>query len=175
MANRSKRTNSRDQKFFKALAHNGVIGYACDMAGYSRTQAYQYKKNDPEFAAKWAESLERSTERLEAEAIRRANEGVVSYALYKGGIVFVDTETPLIDPKTKEQLTDKNGKPMWVQAPLVERKYSDTLTMFMLKARRPETYRERYDVSTGPRGDTSTETLTDAQLEEIIRGGNDEG
>ena len=76
---------------------------------------YHYRQTDEEFGAAWDEALEEGTDRLEDEARRRAVEGCEENVYYQGKII--DTK----------------------------RNYSDTLLIFLLKGRRPEKYRERFE------------------------------
>lgn len=115
MANQTNRMPKRDAKFFEILAKHGVVGLACKAATYSRSQAYQYRKDDPDFAAGWDDALETYTEALEAEADRRARDGTERGVYYKGERIGTVNE------------------------------YSDSLLQFRLKALNPEKYRERLD------------------------------
>ena len=81
--------------------------------------------------------LEDVTETLETEAFERATTGVPEPVFYKG--CWVDTI----------------------------RKKSDLMLIFLLKARRPEVYRERFDVK-------SEHSLGYGVTEEIIKGLSDE-
>ena len=99
-------------KFIKELCRTGNVSSACRKAKISRTVAYEDKAADPVFAAAWDEALEIATEALELEARRRAEKGVLEPVFYQGKRVGAI------------------------------RRYSDTLLMFLLKAHRPEKYRE---------------------------------
>lgn len=115
-ARRSTNTR-RDWKpaFLEAFRETGVVSYACERAGVGRRTVYEARQRDEEFAVAWAEVELLSTEAMEAEAFRRGVRGVKK-PVYQGGIKVGEV-----------------------------REYSDTLLIFMLKARKPETYRERFD------------------------------
>lgn len=170
MARPTKRSPKRDDLFFQALAADGVVGRACELAGYARFSVYDYRRKDPEFRQRWAEALERSTERLEAEAFRRANEGHSSYVVSNGRVVHLevykrDSEGNIV--------VGTDGKPIILERkPLVERKHSDTLMIFLLKARRPEKYRDRFDLNVGPKAEPTAEELSDTELMDLIRRDN---
>lgn len=102
--------------FLERLSHGATVSDSCKAAGVHRSTAYRYRDADPEFESAWHEVEERSTEQLEAEAFRRAVKGV--------------------------------QKPIYHQGKRVGsvREYSDQLLVFLLKARRPETYRERISI-----------------------------
>ena len=89
---------------------------AARAVGFSRRTAYNYRESDPEFAAEWDDAIEEAVELLELEARRRAYDGVDEPVFYRG-----------------------------MECGVV-RKYSDNLTMFLLKAHKPEKYRERSEV-----------------------------
>lgn len=117
--------NARATLFLDAFAETHLVTEAARRAGIHRDTAYAWRKSNPEFARSWADIEEASTEALEREALRRAVEGWV--------------ERPVFD-KDGEQVGEV-------------RKFSDTLLIFMLKARRPDTYRERYQHEhSGPDG-----------------------
>ena len=83
---------------------------------------YQWRAADADFAAAWDEALETAADRLEGEAWRRGVEGVDEPVF---GRVAKDTDGQI-------------G---------VIRKYSDAMLDRLLKARRPEKFRERHDVT----------------------------
>ena len=89
--------------------------YACRAARLPRARAYEWREADPDFAKAWDDAVERGTDALEDEAVRRAMQGVLK-PVYQGG--------------------KKVG---------AIREYSDTLLIFLLKARRPEKFKERIE------------------------------
>lgn len=112
MAN-TKRENWQE-KFLAAFSETGMVTEACKAVGVGRTTVYRERQLDEEFALRWADIEEETTERMEREAYRRGTEGV-DKPVFQGG----------------KQVGSV-------------REYSDSLLQFMLKARRPEKYRERY-------------------------------
>ena len=116
MAKRTIRTTSKDDKFFKALAEGAAVGVACAEAGYGRRTAYEYRDKFEEFADRWDEAVETAVERLEAEADRRAVEGILKPVFHKGEVCGHI------------------------------RQFSDNLLMFRLKALRPQKYRDNASV-----------------------------
>ena len=103
-------------KFLKELARGGLVLAACDVAGVSKSTVYELRKSDAEFAAAWDDALERSADVLEAEARRRAVEGVVKPIYWNGELIGT------------------------------ERVYSDQLLVTLLRGRRPEVFSERHKV-----------------------------
>lgn len=117
MANRTNRTPETIEQFLEGLATTASVTAACEIAKIGRTSAYAWRDADPAFAAAWEAALVRGTDALEDEAIRRARLGVDEPVFYQG---------------------DECG---------TVTKYSDTLLIFMLKARRPEVFREQIAVT----------------------------
>jgi hypothetical protein len=103
------RTQERRRKFITSLMETGGnVSRSCNLAGLGRRSAYDWRRDDPEFAAEWDEAVNIGLDALEAEARRRAFEGIEEPVFYKGEICGHI------------------------------RKYSDALIMFMLKAYRPQ-------------------------------------
>ena len=98
-------------KFIASLAEHGVVQQACEESGVGRSSAYKHRQEDSDFAEAWDEAVEASTDLMIAEARRRAVQGVDEPVFYGGSRVGTI------------------------------RKYSDSLLMFLIKARRPE-YRD---------------------------------
>ena len=116
------RTRQRARELFLVeLAQRGNVSAAAALAKMSRVWFYEERKNDETFAAAWDEALETAIDAMELEARRRAVEGV---------------EKPIIGRVGKDQ----DGIIVTV------REYSDSLMTLLLKAHRPDKYRERTDV-----------------------------
>ena len=90
-----------------ALSVTGNVTVACERTHVPRRTVYQWKQDDPEFAAAFADVLVEATERLEFEARRRAEMGVDKPVWYQGEMVGT------------------------------EKQYSDTLMIQLLKAHHP--------------------------------------
>lgn len=101
-----------EELFLKALAETGNVSAAAKLAGVARQTAYEAKELRPEFAARWDDALEEACDALELEARRRAKDGAEKPVFYLG------REVSRV------------------------REYSDVLLIFLLKAHRPEKYRE---------------------------------
>jgi hypothetical protein len=100
-------------RFLELLGEGWSVSKAAKAAGSDRRRMYEARADDETFAAAWDEELERGTELLEDELRRRATEGWT------------------------EETRDGDGKVMRV----VER-YLPHLLVSLLKARRPELYRD---------------------------------
>lgn len=104
--------------FLQALQEMPNIARACRAAGVSRQTAYRHKREFEEFSKAWEYALEDALDGWEAEATRRAFEGTDHPVIYQG------------------EVTD------------TYKEFSDTLAIFLLKAHRPEKYRERSEIKT---------------------------
>ncbi len=119
--------------FLEELARTGNVSAAAKKAHHSRQDAYKERNPEgkdqtgqleaQEFAAAWEAALEVATDMLELEARRRAEQGTLEPVFYQGEVC---------------------GK---------VKKYSDTLLIFLLKAHRPEKFRETIrQENSGPGG-----------------------
>lgn len=112
--------------FLLALASNGNITKAAAAAEVARSWAYTCRTADPSFAEEWDEALEIAADTLEARAWRRANFEDIQYKFTKSG-------DPILHPVTGE--------------PYYEHVGSDTVLITLLKAHRPEKYKDRKEVT----------------------------
>ena len=107
MANRTKMTDERVERFLSILSQGSSVTAAAEQSGIGRRTVYDWKANDPEFAAAFEDAWQRGIAVLEDEAVRRAYTGT-ERAVYQKG----------------------------VQVGTV-RDYSDSLLIFLLKSRDP--------------------------------------
>jgi hypothetical protein len=114
MRGRSHRTPKDRARFLEALQKTANVSSSCQIAGLSRSFVYDWRAADAEFAADWAAAIELGCDALEDEAVRRGCEGWVEPVFHRGKEVGAIRE------------------------------YSDTLLIFMLKARRPARFRDNY-------------------------------
>ncbi|MHB0939000.1 MAG: terminase [Armatimonadota bacterium] len=117
MANQTKQTAKKNQLFFDALADGKTVTLAAKLAGYTRCMVYEWKHDDLAFSGRWDDALKVALERMEAEADRRALQGVLK-PVFQGG--------------------KKVG---------TVRVFSDTLLIFRMKALDPDKYRENSSVN----------------------------
>ena len=99
-------------KFLDALMRDPNVSRAAAIAGYGRQHAYAVRAENAAFRKCWDEAVEIAVDALESEVRRRAMDGV-ERPIYQGG-VFVGSV----------------------------REHSDQLAALLLKAHRPEKYRE---------------------------------
>jgi len=115
------KTNTRDvvarkkrRAFLAALAKTGGrVMESAKAVGYTDTSALQkFRRENEEFAEEWDHAVDAGTDILVDEAVRRAVEGTHDPQYYKGEVVGYKLN------------------------------YSDSLLMFILRANRPDQYRE---------------------------------
>ena len=123
--------------FLEDFAQTGIITESCENVGMKRrATVYDWQEQDDEFAAAFREAEIKATEVLETEARRRAINGTEK-PVYQGGQLV-------------GYITEK----------------SDTLLIFMLKARAPEKYRERHDFKHSGKVDHTVTTI--AEIREAL-------
>lgn len=133
----TKQTRQRAREaFLTELARRGIVQDAAEFAAVGRATMYEWRAADPDFAKEWDEALEVAADRLEAEAWRRGVEGV---------------EEPVFGRIAK----DLDGEIGTI------RKYSDTMLDRLLKARRPDKFRERHDLDVTHSGALQIEYIND--------------
>jgi hypothetical protein len=106
--------------FLEALDHVPNVAAACQVAGVSRDTAYRHRRQDEYFALGWQEALEASVDAMEQVAIERATAGEMRRK-----------RTTKTFPDGRVEVTETE----WLHV-------SDTLLIFMLKAHRPEKFRD---------------------------------
>jgi hypothetical protein len=150
---RTDRTPKKKAAFLASFEELHVVSDAAKAAGVARSTVYEWAEKDSEFAKAWDELVDRSTDLLEREAYRRAAVGVEEPVFYQGKKVGV------------------------------VKRFSDTLLIVLLKARKPDMYRERVEhtgAGGGPvehRMRLDLKGLTDEQLAalEAIQPSDDAG
>lgn len=110
-------TNRKKLAFLAAFRLTANLTLSARAARVHRSTVYHWQEHDEAFGLAYQQAAEESTDLLEAEAFRRAYEGVYS-------------EKPIV----------RDGV---VVASTTEIEYSDGLMTLLLKARRPAKYRER--------------------------------
>jgi hypothetical protein len=108
-----KQKTASQRAFLNTLAGGATVEDAARAAATSKTTVYQWRAAEPAFAKDWAVSYQIGGDTLEAEAQRRAVEGTLKPIFHQGKVV---------------------GH---------VREYSDTLLIFLLKARNPQKFCDR--------------------------------
>lgn len=134
--------------FLEHLRTSCNVAESCRQVGVASGVAYALRKTDADFAASWEDALEDSYDYLEAEARRRAFEGVEEPVVYQGQLSPIFARNP---DGTLE--TDDDGRPVLVINPdgspkyLSVRKYSDSLAQFLLKGYRRKKFGEKIELT----------------------------
>lgn len=153
VTDRTREANKR--KFLNLLRRNGGhVNRTIQAMHMGRSTLFDWRENDPTFAAAYDETLDLCIEALEAEARRRA-EGYEEPVVYQGKIMG-----HWVDPRGR---ICKEGTAGAVMVPTTVTKFSDQLLMFLLKAHRPEKYRDNFPATKGRFSD-----MTDRELDEQI-------
>ena len=116
------RCDQRKRLFLQTLAVTGNVTASCAAAGWARKTSYHHKEVDPEFRALWEEALEVSIDLLETQARSLAVNGV-DEPVYQNGV--------LVGHK---------------------RRYSEKMLEILLKAHRPEKYRDNMKIEADVKG-----------------------
>lgn len=111
----------KKRAFLAAYGRLGTVLAAAEASNVHRQSHRNWMANDPRYAAAFEAAKDESIERMEHEARRRAVAGWEEPVYHQGQVVGT------------------------------VRKFSDLLLIFMLKAARPEVYRERFE-HVGPGG-----------------------
>lgn len=118
--------------YWRRRSEDGYPGYTIDMGGEDDDGSPLVA----EFHEAWDAAIELSADRLEDEADRRGVRGYDEPVIHKGIQAFVR------DARTGELELDANNQPI----PLTIRRYSDRMLELLLKARRPEKFRENVKI-----------------------------
>lgn len=122
-------------RFLTELKRMANVSAAAKKAKVPRSTAYDWYKADAVFAAGWDDAIEVAVDSLEQEAWRRARDGTLKPVFQRG---------------------EEVGK---------VREYSDQLMVTLLKAHKPEKYRERSSTElSGPGGTLLTQGLVQIYL-----------
>ena len=135
----SRTSRAKLWRFLEAFRECGTISAAARAVGIDPKTVYNRRLSDPEFAAAFEEAKEDAADSLEDEARRRAVEGV---------------EEPIII----------NGKVV-----ATRRKYSDGLLAMLLKAAKPEKYRDSVAKKQQPgQSDIRPELIYERMIEQVM-------
>lgn len=148
-----------DQQITIFLTHirtHGLEASAAEAAGVSLRAVKKYMREDADFADAVEEAIERAIDRDEAEARRRAVEGVEEPVIYQGHPTYLyedvlDEDGNLVHnesgiPQRRPVLNEDGTHKI-----LTVKKYSDALLALRLKGRRRRIYGDKTEIS-GPNG-----------------------
>lgn len=138
------------EQFLHHLREMPNITRAARLICASRAAVYDIKTRNPEFSTAWDEAIEEGIDNAEAMVHYRAFQGLDKVLTHRGQITYQldyaainpETEQPYL-PHLAPLLRDGSGQ----LVPVTVKEYSDQLAIFLLKAHRPDKYRERSDVN----------------------------
>ena len=134
------REKARNQDaFLAALAQTGNISRSAAAVRIDRHAHYAWMAEDETYPERVAAAFDIAADELEAEARRRAVEGLRRYKFDRSG-------KPLLHPETGQ--------------PYCELEYSDPLLIFLLKGAKPARYRERHEHTGADGGPITTRDTT---------------
>ena len=111
------RTAKAKERFLASFTKHGIVSSACIDAEVGRQTFYDWRKRDQTFEAAYLDAEETAADVIERELVRRGMEGWDEPQFRNSGQVGAVT------------------------------KYSDACLLALAKARRPEKYRERYELT----------------------------
>jgi hypothetical protein len=136
----------KDQRsFLVAYSRTGNVSDACRAAGIDRKRHYRWLRDDKNptfensYTSAFAEAEEEATDMLVSEARRRAYSGLQRMKFHQGLPIMVPC---MPNDEGAVEAVDGKGDTCWIK-PYTEHEYSDTLLIFLLKAKRPEEFRDR--------------------------------
>lgn len=110
------------ERFLEHFAQNANLTAACRYAGIERNTVYGWQEHDETFSLRYKQAEAEANDVIRAAIFRRAIVGVDKPLHYQGRLI-----------------KDENGKSVTVK------EYSDTLLIFLAKARMPE-FRDKQQV-----------------------------
>ena len=120
------------ETFLEHFAQSANLTASCRMAGIERTTVYGWQEHDETFSMRYQQAEAEANDVIRAAIFRRAIVGVDKPLHYQGRLV-----------------KDENGKLATVK------EYSDTLLIFLAKARMPE-FRDKQQVEVSGSLDVNT-------------------
>lgn len=115
--------------FLSAYAESANVSLAAEVTNIARRSHYYWLRT-PEYVQVFDEARDDAIALLEAEARHRAVDGIETPIFHAGKQVY------------EKKINRKTGEV--TMKPVTRRKYSDILLMFLLKAYRPEKYRDNW-------------------------------
>lgn len=133
---RPRRTDWQD-RFIESFQSHGVQAWACEVVKVNPDTVAAERKRNPEFAARYDEAFELSTASLEFSAFRWASQGwPIKTTVTKEVVQISRNEDAQGNVTVSERVVER------ITTTTESLEKSAAMTIFMLKARRPEVYRE---------------------------------
>lgn len=140
--------------FIESLLRDSNVSLACEVAGINRTTAYQWRKDDEEFATQWDDVIERARDVARQSIYARGILGWDEPVVSMGQAVY--EYEPVLD-ENGEQIYDKKGKPVTLRSKMMIHKWSDSLAALYARSNLPE-YKEKQQIDLNAQITTIAET-----------------
>ena len=130
----------RQKAFLSAYSVTGIISKAAKAADVARQKHYEWLRN-PDYATAFDTARDEAIEVLEATVRESATVGIEEPVIYQGQLCF----EPLRNADGSYKRT-AGGEIRYSKKPLTIRKRNDVAAFFLLKALKPDVYREHSTV-----------------------------
>ena len=137
----TRQKSSNQAKFLAAYRIVPQISHAAKVAGIARSQHYQWLESDSEYSALFVAAQLEAIENLEAICHESATIGLQEPIVYQGQIQY----EPMRNKDGSIKLT-LAGNVRYTDKPVTVRRQNPIERMFLLKALKPEMYREHATV-----------------------------
>lgn len=157
--------------FIESLLRDSNVSLACEVAGINRTTAYQWRKDDEEFATQWDDVIERARDVARQSIYARGIIGWREPVISMGQLVY--EYEPVLD-ENGEPILDSKGKPKMRRGELKTiQKWSDSLAALYARANLPE-YKEKQQIDLNAQITTIAETAKAELLADLAATMTDE-
>lgn len=134
----------KQTRFLKAYRESGNIKHSCKVAGINRQTYYNWRDHDEAFQAELPDAREDACDTLEFAAYDRAVQGIPRKVVSMGRVVY--EEIPVLDEEGKPKLNKQEEPIVRHGKPLIEREYSDSLLITLLKGNLPKKYKDKVEL-----------------------------
>lgn len=150
------------RRFLTAYAATGIVQRAVDATGICRNTHYRWLREIEAYEEAWRAASEAANDALEFEARRRAVQGVTKLKFHQGQPIMLrcDKDDPGAMLIEHCEFPGDAPKMVWMRY-YTETEYSDGLLTTLLKANRPEKFREGKDTTINVSQNTNVEVLED--------------
>lgn len=145
----------KQAEFLAAYSRLGHITLAAAVAGVNRSSHYSWMKEDPTYLERFQAAHEQALDYVEDVVMESATQGIEEPVIYQGQLSYL----PLFD-EAGNVVRDENGYIKLSNKPLTVRKRNDVAAFFLLKAGRPDKYRENSTVELKGSVDVIVQKLT---------------
>ena len=127
----------KQRAFLAAFSVCGQLSKAKEIAGVGFWSHHGWLKSTPAYHEAYDTAKKMASDNIESEAIRRAMHGTRKLRFYKNKMIMV----PKLDVHGQPVVDAHTGG--WIMEPYIEIEYSDSLMNSVLKAHKPDKYRDK--------------------------------